>query len=145
MSRSFKQKINYADIINMNLKNLTGAANINTLPATPKVSSVDKSLQLETTQDRDPQSQGYQQQNKKKEKMSREQAEKSVVLLNAKSFMSDMKWTAYLVEEDGYFFAEVKDQDENLIRRLSEYDLWEVFESPTQASTAKGNLLKRTA
>ena len=59
--------------------------------------------------------------------------------------MLDMKWVAFLVEDEGYFYAEVKDESQNLIRKIAEHDLWEVFETPMHETSQKGNLLKRTA
>lgn len=129
----------------MNVKNLAGAAIINTLPATQAVNATEKAIKSESTHDRDPDGQAHYQKNKKKEKMTREQAEKAVATLNTKTFMTDMKWTAVLLEETGFFFAEVKDQNNNVIRKLSEFDLWEVFDMPVNESSSKGNLLKRTA
>lgn len=129
----------------MNVKNLAGNAIINTLPSTQQAPET-KAIKSENTHDRDANGQQqYQQQQKKKEKMTREQAEKAVGNLNAKHFMLDMKWVAVLTEDNGYFYAEVKDQSESLIRKIAERDLWEVFETPTHETSQKGNLLKRTA
>ncbi|WP_409479223.1 hypothetical protein [Pseudobdellovibrio sp. HCB154] len=129
----------------MNVKNLAGNAIINTLPSTQQQPET-KAIKSENTHDRDANGQQlYQKQQKKKEKMTREQAEKAIANLNAKHFMLDMKWVAVLVEDEGYFYAEVKDQSQNLIRKIAEHDLWEVFETPTNETSQKGNLLKRTA
>lgn len=129
----------------MNVKNLAGNAIINTLPSTQQAPET-KAIKSENTHDRDANGQQlYQKQQKKKEKMTREQAEKAIANLNAKHFMVDMKWIAVLVEDEGYFYAEVKDQSENLIRKISEHDLWEVFDTPVNETSQKGNLLKRTA
>ena len=129
----------------MNVKNLAGNAIINSLPSTQQPSET-KAIKSENTHDRDANGQQlYQKQQKKKEKMTREQAEKAIENLNAKHFMLDMKWVAVLVEDEGYFYAEVKDQNENLIRKIGEVDLWEVFETPSNETSTKGNLLKRTA
>lgn len=129
----------------MNVKNLAGSAIINALPST-QPQSESKAIKSENTQDRDGNGQQqYQKQQKKKEKMSRAQAEKAIENLNAKHFMLDMKWVAVLTEDEGYFYAEVKDPNDVLIRRLAEYDLWEVFDTPVNETSTKGNLLKRTA
>lgn len=129
----------------MNIKNLAGNAIINSLPATKGANASEKAIKSEMTHDRDANGQAMYQRNKKKEKMSREQAEKAIELLNAKHFMTDMKWVAVLIDEDGFYYAEVKDQTENVIRKIAEFDLWEVFETPVTENTQKGNLLKRTA
>lgn len=129
----------------MNVKNLAGNAIINTLPSTQQPPDT-KAIKSESTHDRDANGQQqYQKQRKKKEKMTLEQAEKAIANLNAKHFMTDMKWIAVLIDDEGYFYAEVKDQNENLIRKIGEADLWEVFETPINETSQKGNLLKRTA
>ena len=129
----------------MNVKNLAGNAIINTLPSTQQQPET-KAIKSENTHDRDANGQQlYQKQQKKKEKMTREQAEKAIANLNAKHFMLDMKWVAVLVDDEGYFYAELKDQSQNLIRKIAEHDLWEVFETPANETSQKGNLLKRTA
>lgn len=129
----------------MNVKNLAGSAIINSLPPTQHAPET-KAIKSENTHDRDANGQQqYQKQQKKKEKMTREQAEKAIANLNAKHFMTDMKWVAFLVEDEGFFYAEVKDQNEALIRKIAEADLWEVFETPVNETSTKGNLLKRTA
>lgn len=129
----------------MNVKNLAGNAIINSLPATKGANASEKTIKSEMTHDRDANGQAMYQKNKKKEKMTREQAEKAIENLNAKHFMTDMKWAAVLVDEDGFYYAEVKDQTDNVIRKIAEFDLWEVFETPAAEHTQKGNLLKRTA
>jgi len=129
----------------MNVKNLAGNAIINSLPATKGANASEKAIKSEMTHDRDANGQAMYQKNKKKEKMSREQAEKAVATLNAKHFMTDMKWIAVLIDDNGFYYAEVKDQEENVIRKIAEFDLWEVFETPAVENSQKGNLLKRTA
>lgn len=129
----------------MNVKNLAGNAISNTLPATKGVNASEKAIKSESTHDRDANGQALYQKNKKKEKMTREQAEKAIATLNAKSFMTDMKWIAVLIDDDGFYYAEVRDQTENVIRKISEFDLWEVFETLSTENSQKGNLLKRTA
>ena len=129
----------------MNVKNLAGNAIINSLPATKGANASEKTIKSEMTHDRDANGQAMYQKNKKKEKMTREQAEKAIATLNEKTFMTDMKWAAVLVDDDGFYYAEVKDQEENVIRKIAEFDLWDVFDLPTAENSQKGNLLKRTA
>lgn len=130
----------------MNVKNLAGNAIINSLPATRGADAAEKTIKSESTHDRDANGQAqYQKQHKKKEKMTREQASSAVTILNAKPFMTDMKWVAILIDDDGFYYAEVKDQQENIIRKISEFDLWEVFETSSNEPSQKGNLLRRTA
>lgn len=140
-----KGLLTFSDRECMNVKNLAGTAIINTLPSTQQAPET-KAIKSENTHDRDANGQQqYQKQQKKKEKMTREQAEIAVANLNAKHFMLDMKWVATLLDDNGFFYAEVKDQEQNLIRKISEFDLWEVFETSSNEPTQKGNLLKRTA
>lgn len=129
----------------MNVKNMAGNAIINSLPATKGANASEKAIKSEMTHDRDANGQAMYQKNKKKEKMSREQAEKAIATLNAKTFMTDMKWVAVLIDDNGFFYAEVKDQEQNVIRKIAEFDLWDVFDLPTAENSQKGNLLKRTA
>ncbi|AZZ35787.1 hypothetical protein CIK05_02875 [Bdellovibrio sp. qaytius] len=129
----------------MNIKNLAGNAIINSLPAIKGANATEKTIKSESSHDRDANGQAQYQKNKKKEKMSREQAEKAVANLNAKQFMTDMSWVAVLIDDNGFFYAEVKDQSENVIRKIAEFDLWEMLEASTSENSPKGNLLKRTA
>lgn len=130
----------------MNIKNLAGNAIINSLAPTREASATDKAIKPESAHDRDANGQAqYQKQHKKKEKMSREQATIAVATLNAKPFMNDMKWVATLIEDNGFYYAEVKDQQENTIRKIAEFDLWELIESSSVENSSKGNLLRRTA
>lgn len=129
----------------MNVKNLAGSAIINTLPPVKGANATEKTIKSESTHDRDANGQMLYQQNKKKEKMTREQAEKAIALLNAKQFMTDMKWAAMLIDDNGYYYAEVKDAEGQLIRKIAETDLWDVFDMPATENSQKGNLLKKTA
>lgn len=129
----------------MNVKNLAGNAIINSLPATKGANASEKTIKSEMTHDRDANGQAMYQKNKKKEKMTREQAEKAIAILNTKPFMNDMKWSAVLLDDNGFFYAEVKDQQDNVIRKIAEFDLWEIFDTPATEHSQKGNLLKRTA
>ncbi|MES2802859.1 MAG: hypothetical protein V4654_10230 [Bdellovibrionota bacterium] len=129
----------------MNVKNLAGNAIINSLPAAKGANASEKAIKSESAHDRDANGQAMYQKNKKKEKMTREQADKAIIALNAKPFMADMKWVALLIDDNGFYYAEVKDQAENVIRKIAEFDLWEVFETPAIENSQKGNLLKRTA
>lgn len=129
----------------MNVKNLAGNAMINPLPSTQSATGA-KAIKSESTHDRDANGQTqYEKQRKKKQRMTRDQVEKAIAILNAKTFMTDMNWVASLCEDNEFFFAEVKDSNQNIIRKMSEFDLWEVFEVPTNLQPATGNLLKRTA
>ena len=55
-----------------------------------------------------------------------------------------MNWQVSFVEENGLRYACVKDSYGAIIRQISEYSLWEIFDEPNVDST-KGQLLKKTA
>ena len=130
----------------MNIKNLVGTANaISNLSPSQAVNSAEKTIKSESAADRDANGQQLYEQKKKKEKMTREQAEKALQVLCAKSFMKDMSWKAKLIDEDGYFYALVTDSEDKTIRKIAEYDLWELLEVTDSMASSKGNLLKRTA
>lgn len=131
----------------MNIKNLLGntATSSVTTSTVKNVAQVDKPIQADNTQDRDANGQQlYQKKEKLKEKMSREQFEKALSLLREKSFIKDMQWVVLAVYENDVKYALVQDSTGQLIRKIAEYDLWDIFEESAQTGT-KGQLLKRTA
>lgn len=125
----------------MNIKGLTSLQ----LPVVPTVSS-DKQIKSDNTQDRDAQGQYFQQkQHKKKEPMSEDQFDAAILKLNKKSFMIEMNWTAKKIVKDEVKFAEVRNQLNDVIKCISEYDMWDVFSEESLVEKNKGNLLKRIA
>ncbi len=126
----------------MNIKNLIG----NAAPVAPakEASRVERQIKTENTNDRDPNGQQYQQQQRQKERMTQEQFEKAVALLREKHFIKDMNWHVTATEENGLKFAWVQDLKGQTIRKISELDLWEMFDDVTHTET-KGQLLKKTA
>ena len=131
--------------VGMNIKNLTGTSQIlSGVNSKDSAKPVEKSIKADESHDRDANGQALFQRQVKKEKMTHEQAEKAVHLLNEKPFMKDMSWVATLVEENTYFFAEVKNLTGELIRRISESGLWEILDQ-VSSDPHKGNLLKRVA
>lgn len=128
----------------MNIKNLLGNTAIGT-PAATKAGTVNKPIKSENTnQDRDGNGQtGYSRQ-QKKEKMSPEQFAKAIEILKDKSFVKDMNWIVLAIEENDVKYAWVQDQDGKTIRKIAEYDLWEVFDSTGEIPN-KGQLLKKVA
>lgn len=128
----------------MNIKNFTGVNAIST-PATQPVGKVERQIKSESSnQDRDANGQQAYGKSKKKNKMTSEQFEKAISLLREKKFIKDMNWQVEGHHENDTFFALIKDLTGALIRRIAEYDLWELFEDPLPEST-KGQLLKKTA
>jgi len=131
----------------MNIKNLINA-NIPVGGVSSAGAANAKAIKSEITHDRDGNGQeAYQRQQKKKQKMTKEDAEKAIGRINAKQFMSDMSWKAKLIDEDGFFYAIVEDSQQNIIRKIGEFDLWDALDASylQDSDTSKGNLLKRTA
>jgi len=130
----------------MNIRNLLGNANI-IGPAATKATAVDRTIKSENTnQDRDGNGQeGYSRQKKKqKEPMTPEQFAKAIELLKQKSFVKDMNWVVLPVEEANVKYAWVQDQEGKSIRKIAEFDLWEIFDSSSEVPN-KGQLLKKVA
>ena len=128
----------------MNIKNFLGFTPVST--PTQKMSSIERPIKSsESSPEKDANGQQfYSRQQQKKEKMSDEQFEKAILLLKEKQFMKDMNWLVEIIEDNGLRYAWVKDQAGTTIRRIAEYDLWEMFDSSQQVPN-KGQLLKKTA
>jgi uncharacterized FlaG/YvyC family protein len=108
------------------------------------VDRVGRAIQSDQTNDRDANGQeAYQQQNQeqKHEPMSDEQLEKAMEHLRNLPAMKEHKWTVELEYVDDKKFVVVKDNLDNVIRRIPELELWTL---PTDDSP-RGQLLKRSA
>lgn len=131
----------------MNIKSLLGLNTIQQGAPTSQVAQaqVEKAIKSESATDRDANGQYFSQQRKKK-KMTQEQVELALKKLQEKSFMTEMNWQAELSIEGEYFYLLVKDQTDQLIKKISEYDLWELIDtSSSMAEPKKGNLLNKSA
>ena len=127
----------------MNIKNFTGVNAITT--PVGQVSKVDRPIKSESSnEDRDANGQQFYNKRQNKEKMSDEQFEKALSLLREKKFIKDMNWIVTSEIDNEVKYAWVKDQNHETIRKIIEYDLWDVFDNPTPEAT-KGQLLKKTA
>ncbi|MBY0452137.1 MAG: hypothetical protein K2P92_03810 [Bdellovibrionaceae bacterium] len=126
----------------MNIKNLIG--NLTQVTAPTAAAKTERLIKLDNTGDRDANGQQFYQKERKKEKMTDEQFHKAVGLLREKHFVKDMKWNVLASEENGLKYAWVQDSEGQTIRKISEFDLWEVFEESKTEET-KGQLLKKTA
>ncbi len=127
----------------MNIKNFTGVNAITT--PVGQVSKVGRQIKSESSnEDRDANGQQLYGQKKKKEKMTEEQFQKALGLLKEKKFIKVMNWLVSADTENEVKYAWVKDQNGETIRKIIEYDLWELFDDPAVEST-KGQLLKKTA
>lgn len=129
----------------MNIKGLIGTNQITNGPsAAESVQKKERLIKSENTEERDANGQELYSKQQQKKKMSKEQFQIALDLLNKKTFMTDMKWTAFEVIEGDFFYAEVRSESGEVIRRMSEFDLWEVFEDYS-VNENKGQLLKKTA
>jgi hypothetical protein len=126
----------------MNIKNLLG----NSVPVSPvsSASKAEKPIKLDTAQDRDANGQYFDQKERRREKMTDEQFEKALSILREKSFIKDMNWVVVATGENDLKMAWVQDSNGQTIRKISEYDLWEVFDD-VKSDETKGQLLKKTA
>jgi hypothetical protein len=130
------------DVDSMNIKNLLGISG-SVAPA-KQASRVDRPIKSDSSHERDANGQQLYQREKKKEKMSQEQFDKAVSILREKNFIKEMKWIVVSVTENDVRFVCVHDQNNGLIRKISEFDLWDIFEDSKPDET-KGQLLRKTA
>jgi hypothetical protein len=126
----------------MNIKNFLGISPSVT-PASA-VQKVDRPIKTDSSHDRDANGQEFYQKEKKKEKMTQEQFDKAVAILREKHFIKDMSWVVKACYDGDFKYAEVQDYTGKTIRKISEFDLWEMFEDAKPDET-KGQLLKKTA
>ena len=70
--------------------------------------------------------------------------EKAIGILREKQFMKDMNWLVEIFSDNGFRYAWVKDHEGVTIRKIAEFDMWEMFDSTPQEPN-KGQLLKKTA
>lgn len=128
----------------MNIRNLLGINSIIT-PATTKAQPLNKNIKSENIDhDRDGNGQESYSHQHKKEHMTPEQFAKAIELLKEKAFIKDMNWVVSTLEEDGFMYALVQDQAGTIIRKIADYNLWEIFDS-THDIPNKGHLLSKVA
>lgn len=126
----------------MNIKGLAPTA----ITMTPQSQvQTERQIKSDGSHDRDPNGQYFYQKKKNKNKMTDEQFDKALEILNKKKFMLDMGWTAKKTVVDEIKFAEITDSLNQVIRTISEFDMWEMFSEESPAENGKGQLLKRTA
>lgn len=122
--------------------NIKGLNSLN-IPAVP--TKTEKTIKSDSAHDRDAQGQYFHQKKKKKEKMTDEQFDQALVNLNKKSFMLDMNWTAKKVMMEEVKYAEVANPSGEVIRTISEFDMWDLFSDESSVEKNKGQLLKKIA
>ncbi len=129
--------MNVKGLVNQNL--ISGG-----LKSTKDINQKERPIKSDNTEDRDANGQEFYSKNKKRQRMTLEQFKKALAILNQKPFMLEMKWLAHEVCENDFYFADVISADGIVIRRMSEFDLWEMFEEQP-VDTNKGQLLKKSA
>ncbi len=112
---------------------------------TPVSAVTDKQIKSDQTHDRDAQGQYFSQKQKKNQAMSDEQFDLALKKLNQKTFMIEMNWTANKIIRNEIKYAEVRNQSNDIIRCISEYDMWELFSDESPVEKSKGQLLKTVA
>ena len=122
----------------MNIRGLNSLA----IPAVPATTN-SKQIKSDMTDDRDAAGQYFNQ--KQKKQMTDEQFDKALENLNKKSFMIEMNWTAKKIVNEEIKFAEVTNASGEVIRTISEYDMWDLFSDESTVESNKGNLLKKVA
>lgn len=122
----------------MNIKGLSSLS----VPTVP--TQKEKTIKSDSSHDRDAQGQ-YFQQKKKKQKMTDEQFDQALKILNKKSFMQDMNWTAKKVVKEEIKYAEVTNTSNEVIRTIPEFDMWDLFSDEGSVEKNKGQLLKKVA
>lgn len=126
-------------MFNMNIKGL----NTLLVPTVPANNNKKQIKSDSSAQDRDANGQYFHQKTKKK--MSDDEFDKALENLNKKSFMTDMNWTAKKIVIDEIKFAEVTSLSGEVIRTISEFDMWELFSDESSVQNNKGQLLKKIA
>lgn len=128
----------------MNIKNMIGLNNVLTTPV-GQAGKVEKQIKSESSnEDRDANGQQSYERKKKKEKMTEEQFQKALGLLRDKKFVKEMNWIVDSEVLNDVKYAWLKDQEDQTIRKIIEFELWELFEDP-KSDSPKGQLLKKTA
>lgn len=117
--------------------------------STPIISSLNQrqtEIKSDNTTEREGSGQNfYQKQKKKKEKMSAEQFQQALAKLNQKDFMKEMSWTASIIIVDDIQYAEVRNPQNEIIRTISEFDMWELLSDTNADAENKGHLLNKVA
>ncbi len=122
--------------------NIKGLNSLN-IPAVP--TKTEKTIKSDGTTDRDAQGQYFHNKKKKQQAMTDEQFEQALANLNKKSFMTEMSWTAKKVMKDDVKYAEVTNASGEVIRTISEFDMWDIFSDEGSVEKNKGQLLKKIA
>lgn len=122
--------------------NIKGLNSLN-IPAVP--TKTEKAIKSDSTTDRDANGQYFNNKKKKQKPMTDEEFDRALAALNKKSFMTEMNWTAKKVVKDEIKYAEVTNTSSEVIRTISEFDMWDIFSDEGSVEKNKGQLLKKIA
>lgn len=129
----------------MNIKGLLG--NMITSPIRNKetATKTERTIKSDSTHDRDANGQQLYDQNKKQQQqgsMSEEQFNKAVEYLLSLPSVKEHQWSVEIVNENSKRFVLVKDNLNNIVRRIPESELWSL---PFDKDVRTGQLLKKSA
>ncbi|MBL7543525.1 MAG: hypothetical protein JNL11_06890 [Bdellovibrionaceae bacterium] len=124
----------------MNIKSVLNPNAINTVK---NVERAERTIQSDSTHDRDPNSHpGYEQNQKNNQPLSEDEIQQALEHLEKLPFVKEHGWIIELATENNLRFVLVKDATGQLIRRFPESDLRTL---PVDLDDKKGQLLKKTA
>lgn len=120
--------------------------NLNFFTPTKAPSRVNQVYQNDKSQDRDANGQEqYQQQQQQQNKgMTEAEFNEAVEAFKLLPAVKEHNWKVSTLVEDEKNFLLLKDNLGNLIRKIPDYDLWDI-RTNSNSSAAKGTLLKKTA
>lgn len=117
--------------------------NPTTINTVKSIEKVDRSIQTDSSHDRDPNGQpGYDQNQKNNEPLTEEEIQNAMEHLKDLPFVKEHGWQIEMAMEGLTRFVLVKDDRGQLIRRFPESDLRTL---PLDLDDKKGQLLKKTA
>lgn len=123
--------------------NIKSVLNPNTINSVKTIDRMERSIQTDSSHDREPSSQGgFQQNQKNDEPLTEEEIDHALEHLKGLPFVKEHGWQIEMHTEGLVKYVLVKDQSGNLIRRFPESDLRTL---PVDLDDKKGQLLKKTA
>ncbi len=123
--------------------NIKSVLNPNTINSVKTVDKMERTIQSDSTHDRDPNSNpGYEQNKKNNQPLTEEEIKNALEHLKGLPFVKEHGWTIEMHAEGNIRFVLVKDATGNIIRRFPEADLRTL---PVDLDDKKGQLLKKTA
>tara|TARA_B110001454_G_scaffold219136_1_gene250325 strand:+ start:62409 stop:62783 length:375 start_codon:yes stop_codon:yes gene_type:complete len=123
--------------------NIKSVLNPNAINSVKNVERAERTIQSDSTHDRDPSSNsGYDQNRKNQQPLTEEEIQQALDHLKGLPFVKEHGWIIEVLTEGNLRFVLVKDSAGTLIRRFPESDLRTL---PVDLDDKKGQLLKKTA